>query len=240
MHTKNVYKKLIITSTKLMDFCEGYMGKSDLSKRAYDYLFEHILANDYAPGTTIVEGEVCEALNMSRTPVREAMHRLEVEGLVYRIKDIGTLVREITYDDIVEIFEIRILYELHALKSYVENVPEDEIRSLEKQLLELNVSTVAQAYYNVDREFHKSIMRFCSNSRMVNYLKTINAQIEKLRRISATTPKRLAKSREEHLAIVQAVCARDYNKANASLAFHLEEVKKSVIEAFRNSKIIRS
>lgn len=214
------------------------MGKNDLSKKAYDYLFEHIAANDYTPGTTIVEGEICEILKMSRTPVREAMHTLELEGLVYKIKDIGTLVREITYDDIMEVFEIRILYELHALKSYVEGVPENEIRSFEQRLLELNVTTAPQEYYNVDRELHKSIMRFCSNSRMVNYLKTINAQIEKLRRISATTPKRLAKSREEHLAIVQAVCNRDYDLAHASLNFHLEEVKKSVIEAYRNSKII--
>ena len=214
------------------------MGKDDLSKKAYDYLFEHIVANDYTPGTNIVEDKICEILGMSRTPVREAMHRLESEGLVYRIKDVGTLVREITYDDIIEIFEIRILYELHALKSYVENVPEDEIRSFEQRLSGLFVSTDKQEYYNVDRELHKSIMRFCSNSRMANNLKTINAQIEKLRRISSTTPKRLAKSKKEHLDIVQAVCNRDYDKAKECLNFHLEEVKKSVIEAYRNQKLL--
>ncbi len=217
-----------------------HMGRIDLSKKAYDYLFEHIGANDFAPGTSLVEDEICGLLNMSRTPVREAMHRLEVEGLIYKIKNVGTLVREITYDDIIEIFEIRKLYELHALKNYVKNVTDDEIKLLEQRLLGLDVSDDKQAYYNIDRDIHSSIMSFCSNSRMINYLKTINAQIEKLRRISANTPQRLAKSKEEHIAIVQAVCNRDYDKAYTILDSHLENVKKSVIDAYCALKVNRT
>ncbi len=213
------------------------MAKSDLSKIAYDYIFEHIVANYFAPGTSIVESEIGELLNMSRTPVREAMHRLEVEGLVYKIKDVGILVREITYDDILEIFEMRSLFELHALKNYVENVTDDEIKSLQYRLLRLDDSSSEQEYFNIDGDIHNSIIRSSSNSRMVNYLKTINAQVEKLRRISATTPERLGTSLKEHLAIVQAIRDRDYEKAYANLAFHLEEVKKSVIEANRKFKV---
>jgi len=213
------------------------MAKCDLSKMAYDYLFEHIIANNYAPGTTIVEGDICDALNMSRTPVREAMQRLEVEGLVYRIKDLGTLVREVTYDDIIEVFEIRELYETHALRRCVKNISDEEISSLEHRVQALDATTKVQEYYDVDRDIHESIMKFCSNSRMVNYLKTINAQIEKLRRVSAKKPKRLSASKEEHIAIVQAIYNRDYEKAQECLAYHLDEIKKSVIEVYRNSKI---
>jgi DNA-binding GntR family transcriptional regulator len=214
------------------------MGRDDLSKKAYDYLFERIVANDFTPGTNIVESEICEKLGMSRTPVREALRRLESEGLVYRIKDVGTMVKEITYEDILEVFEIRILYELHALKSFVEHVPEEEIRSFEKRLTELCANTDNQEYYNVDRDLHKSIMRYCSNSRMINNLNTINAQIEKLRRVSATTPQRLSKSKNEHLSIVRAVCERNYEKARRYLEYHLEEVKNSVIAAYRSQKAL--
>jgi len=214
------------------------MGKSDLSKKAYDYLFERILADDYTPGTTIVEGEICAALSMSRTPVREALQRLEADGLVYRIKDIGTLVREITYDDIIEVFEIRVLYETHALKSCVKNISEEEIRSFERRIQALDITSNIQERYEVDRDLHNTIMKFCSNLRMVNYLKTVNAQIEKFRRVSAMKPKRLSASQEEHLAIVQAICNRDYEKAEECLVYHLDEIKKSVIKVYRNSKII--
>ena len=213
------------------------MEKINLCKVAYEYLFEHIVANDFEPGTLIVEGEIGELLNMSRTPVREAMRRLEVEGLVHKIKDVGIIVNEITYDDITEIFEMRILFELHALGNFVKNVTDDEIKSLEKRLLKLDDSSSEQEYYNIDRDIHNSIIRACSNSRMVSYLKTINAQVEKLRRISGTTPERLGKSLKEHLTIVQAIRDRDYEKAYANLVLHLEEVKKSVIKANRKFKL---
>lgn len=215
------------------------MGKTDLSKIAYDYLFERIVANSFTPGTSIVENEICELLNISRTPVREAIRRLQAEGLVNKIKDIGTMVREITHDDIIEIFEIRILFEVFALKPCIENIKDEEIRSLEQRLLKLDASSDPQEYYEVDRDIHNAIMKFCSNSRMVNYLKTLNAQSEKFRRVSATTPKRLSKSREEHLAIVQAICNRDYEKAHEELTHHLNEVRRSVIEAYRSFKVIK-
>ena len=210
------------------------MPKSDLSKKAYDYLFEHIVNNDLAPGASIVEQDICDRLKISRTPVREAMRRLEVEGLVIKIKDVGTIVREITYEDIIEIFEIRKLFELHALKNTVQNISDEEIRALEDRLQKLGTNSKDQDYYDVDRMIHSSIMRHCSNSRMVNYLKTINAQLEKLRRISAMTPKRLSHSREEHLSIVQAIAARDQEQAYQNLSHHLDEVRNSVVEALRN------
>ena len=215
------------------------MGRTDLSKIAYDYLFEHIVANDFPPGTYIVENEICELLNISRTPVREAIRRLQAEGLVYKIKDIGTLVRDITYDDIIEIFEIRILFELHSLKRCVENIKDEEIEALEARLLKLDSSSDEQEYYEVDRDIHHTIMKFCSNSRMVNYLKTINAQSEKFRHVSASKPQRLSSSKEEHLAIVRAIRNRDYDSADESLAYHLKEVQNSVIEVYQNSKMIR-
>jgi DNA-binding GntR family transcriptional regulator len=212
------------------------VAKTDLSKKAYDYLFEHIVRNDYAPGTPIVEKDICDLLDISRTPVREALRRLEVEGLIVKIKDVGTIVRDITYDDITEIFEIRKLFELFALKRAVKNISDEEVRSLEDQLQKLGNSSENQDYYIVDRRIHSTIMKYCSNTRMVNYLKTINAQLEILRRVSAINPKRLSHSKEEHLAIVRAIGNRDYDQASQNLSYHLDEVRNSVIEAFRHMK----
>ena len=208
-----------------------------MGDRAYDYVLDKIITNEYSPGTKITEVEICKALNISRTPVRQAIHRLESEGLAYRIKGVGAIVSEITYEDIIEIFEIRTLYELHAFKSYFKNVSEEELIDLRNRLLSLDSNSGKQEYYDIDRAIHNSIMKHCLNSRMLSNLKTLNSQIEKFRRVSAANPKRLSKSKEEHLTIIEAILKKDENKACESLEQHLTEVRNSVIEVYQYSKL---
>jgi DNA-binding GntR family transcriptional regulator len=211
------------------------MGRRDLSKIAYDYLYEQIISNKYPPETAIVENDVCNVLNMSRTPVREALKRLELEGLVYKIKDVGTVVRDITYDDIREVFEIRSMIELYALKDYINRITDVEIKKLLAMFEVLSPESSPQEYYNADRMFHNSLLSYSSNSRLILFWKQINSHVEKFRRISGATPRRLNYSKEEHLACLYAIRDRNYEKAYQNLAYHLEEVKKNTIEAKRNS-----
>lgn len=213
------------------------MEKGNLGDKAYEYVLEKIITNEYSPGTKITEAEICKTLNISRTPVRQAIHRLESEGLAYRIKGFGAIVSEITYEDIIEIFEIRTLYELHAFKFYIENVSAEELIDLKNKLLTLDLNSNKQEYYDTDRAIHNIIMGHCLNSRMLSNLKTLNSQIEKFRRISAANPKRLSKSKEEHLAIIEAILKKDENMARESLEYHLTEVRNSVIEVYQHSKM---
>lgn len=214
------------------------MAKKDLSGLAYEYIFDKIVTNEFTPGMPIVENDICTNLDMSRTPVREALRRLEVEGLVYKIADRGTFVREISYDDIIEIIELRKIFELYALRKCVKNAPDFEIAHLEKMLLDLNSDSDPDAYYNTDRTLHETIVKYCQNRRMVNYLANINAQLEKLRRVSATTPKRLVRSQSEHLEIIRAIKARDPAAAATALENHIDNILSSVIEAYRQSKML--
>lgn len=211
------------------------MKKKNLSQKAYDYLYNQIISNNYMPETAIVENDICQILNISRTPVREALKRLESEGLVYKIKDVGTLVKEITYDDIREVFEIRTLIELYALKRYINTVSDGELKALADKLDKLNKKSSVQDYYNSDRSIHNSLMSYCANNRLIRFWQEINAQVEKLRRISAATPERLVHSLEEHQKLIAAIRNRNYEEAYDCLSTHLAAVEKSVIEAKRNS-----
>jgi DNA-binding GntR family transcriptional regulator len=214
------------------------MAKRDLSGVTYEYLFEKIVSNALSPGEALVENDICNMLHVSRTPVREALRKLETEGLVYKIPDRGTFVREITYEDIMEIMEIRILFEVHALQNCINNVPDQDLQLLEERLMALEPDSASNEYYHVDRDIHFMIMRYCPNMRIQSYLKTLNAQLERLRRVSALMPKRLSKSREEHLVIVRAIRNTDYETAKATLTIHLENVRSSVIEAYQMMKVI--
>jgi DNA-binding GntR family transcriptional regulator len=214
------------------------MSKKDLSSLAYEYIFDKIVTNEFPPGMPIVENDICNNLAISRTPVREALRRLEVEGLVYKIADRGTFVREINYDDIIEIIEIRKIFEQYALRNCVKNAPDYEIENLEIMMMNLDNESDADAYYNTDRTLHAIIMKYCQNRRMINYLDNLNAQIEKLRRVSASTPKRLNRSLTEHLEIIRAIKARDYSVAAAALENHMDNILSSVIEAYRQSKML--
>ena len=166
------------------------------------------------------------------------MRRLEGEGLVYRIPDKGVFVKEINYEDILEITEIRTLFELHALQSCIDNVSDSELKELEQQLIHLPDDRIddEENFYIVDRSTHKLIMSYCRNSRMLNYLKTLEAQMEKVRRVSATTPQRLPKSKAEHLEIVHAIKNRDFARASEALQLHLLNVRNSALNALRDSK----
>lgn len=213
------------------------MNKKPLKNVAYDYLYENIISYNLPPGTAIVEQEVSNIIKVSRTPIREALKQLEAEGLVNYIPGRGTFVQDLSTNDIDEIIELRELFEREALKYAIHDITDEEIEKLEKTLLSLEEDTNPEEYYHSDRMLHHLIVKYSRNRRMVNFLNTINAQLERLRRISAMTPRRLEKSKQEHLEILRAIKERDLEKASNCLSVHLKNIKTNITEVYRKTRI---
>ena len=211
------------------------MTEVNLNDKAYKYLRELIVSNQLLPGSAIVEKDICSLLNISRTPVREAFRRLEAEGVLIRNQrqKKGTFVRDVTYADILEISEIRKLFELYALPPCVNNISDADIGFLETKFNSLREDSSKETFFDADRELHRIIMSYCLNSRMLGFLNNINAQLERLRRISGGTPNRLPASKKEHQDILEAIKARDIVSASRSLDFHLENVKTSILTSYQ-------
>lgn len=207
------------------------MTRLSLYDKVYNYLYEEIITQNIKPGQAIVEQEISGLLGVSRTPVREVLKKLETEGLVKHYSSRGTFVKEVTTQDIEEIFELRSIFEEMALRSAIHKIPDEELEELESLLnsLEFGVNT-AEEFYETDRSLHRVIISYSKNQRMADFLKTINSQAEMLRRISAMTPKRLQKSKQEHLEIIGAIKERDIEKAVNSLHTHLDNVKNSTLD----------
>ncbi len=198
--------------------------------RVYQYLFNAILQNQMKPGEAISEADVAARLNSSRTPVREAMMILESEGILNRYPSRGCFVAQLTVPDVEEIFELRILLELCALRRAYNRIGSEELDRLQHNLEALTPDSSPEAYYETDRELHTLLLKYCGNGRLLDFLGVLNAQIERVRVISASKPSRLSQSRLEHLAIVAGLKARDLPLVTRLLEEHIGNVRDSTKE----------
>lgn len=205
-----------------------------LSDIAYKYILEKIISFSYAPNDPIVEQDVCAELNISRTPLREALRRLEAEGYVTKVRNCGTFVRKYTSADIEESCDIRTLFELHSLHDCVAKASDEEIFSIKARIFSLTPDSAPEEYYEADSALHELIMYYGNHRRMREILQLLEVQLSAVKTISARTPNRLKSSRAEHLAIISAIEERNEERASLLLKAHLENVKASCVQAFQN------
>ncbi len=200
--------------------------------KAYQYLRDSILSGELALGAPISEMEISARLQISRSPIREALRRMETEGLVYRYPGRGTFVTNITRKDLEEIFELRIMFEVQALNTASRYFEEEFLDSLERDFMYLNPDSQPQQYYDANSRLHTGIIAYAGNKRMEKFYKQLQTQIAIVTRISARDPEHFVLSREKHLAIVRALKERDVEKAKECLKVHLEEVRDRTIKGY--------
>ena len=210
------------------------MAKDTRKNIAHNYLREAILTWKIPPGNPIVEQEISDQLGISRTPVREALKLLEAEGLVKVVPQRGTFVSELTTQDIEEIFTLRESLEVLALEVAIHNIPVQDLNEIEQHLGLLTSQSPPEQFFECDRLLHGLIVKHGGNERLAHFLESLNAQVERVRRISSVRPNRLEMSVREHLAIVRAIQARDWITAEAELRQHTRNVKQSTLDVCRN------
>ncbi len=198
--------------------------------KVYQHLFEEIVYGRLKPGVALSEVEIAAALSISRTPVREALMKLESDGLVTRFPSRGCFVADITLHDVEEIFELRTQLEICALKNSYKLITAEELLNMRETLDSLSPDTPVTDYYDADRQLHSLVLHYCGNNRLIDFLSVLYAQIERVRVISSSKPHRLVNSKSEHLAIVDALIERDLPKAVELLGIHINNVRDSSIE----------
>jgi DNA-binding GntR family transcriptional regulator len=199
------------------------------TKTTYDYLYDRIINNHMKPGSAIVEQDVSKLLGVSRTPVREALKKLESLGLVEHIPAKGTYVSEISLQDINDIFSLREVLEETALRNGIKDVPDKELDELEKKFLLIDEKSSSEDYFILDKKLHNLIINHGRNRHIVNVVNNLIVQIEHYRRISTITPVRYIKSCHEHIEIVRAMKNRDLERAVEALRLHIRNSKDGAI-----------
>ena len=206
------------------------MGRKN---QAYEYLINAIIENELPPGTLIREMELSEKLNMSRSPIREALRQLETEGVVISYPSRGTIVTPITVSDVEEIYELRSMFELWALEQGFHRFTYDELEALLNDFTDAYQNRDWKALHKTDLQFHQSIINKSGSKRLCNFVNTLNVQIERIRRYGAKDVSRMDISFAEHTEVIRAIQSNDLEASKKTLKKHLRSVSNSAIETAR-------
>ena len=194
--------------------------------RAYDFVKERILTGAYPGGELLSEGEVADAVGVSRTPVREAFLLLEAEGLMRLYPKRGALIVPVSPDEIEDVMDTRLLVERHAAMRVSARRPEDFASRIDEILARQRATLDAgdqAAFVEADRDFHRTIVESAGNTILARLYDQLR---DRLRRMSATAiardPAVAERFLAEHRAIADALERGDGDGAGVLLARHLE------------------
>ena len=201
-----------------------------LAEQVFERLETDILSGKYAPGEVLTELKLVSDLGVSRTPIREALHRLEQEHIV-EISPRGILVLGVSQKDLEDILEIRIRIEGLAAAMAAARITDEELKEL-KETIELQEFYVpkhdADRINGMDSKFHLLIYRFSGSIPLYDTLMPLHKKLMKYRRASVENEVRSANSFLEHRAIYDAIAAHDEPLAEARMREHLANAKAHI------------
>jgi len=185
------------------------------------------------PGTRLVEKDLCEKLNVSRTSLREALRQLQAEGILTDMNNRGLTVVTVTASDAENIYRIRGVLEPLIVEQFIENAPDEEAEALKaysEVLKKAYLHGTAEEIVAAKRDFYDRICTGARNPIAFDLLKKLTLLTSPLRRHSVVRPERRSQSIREIEAIVAAIVKRDKKAAKAAAEKH---VANSAISAFR-------
>lgn len=204
--------------------------KYSLRGKVYDRIREDILNGVYQEQEELKEATLGEKMGVSRTPVREALRQLELEGLVEIIPNKGARVTGITKKDIEDIYQIRYLLEGLSARWATEHITEEQLEKMEETLYLTEFHARKENFvqvYDLDSQFHELLYE-ASGSKMLNHiLSDFHMYLTRIRKTSLATDNRSKNSTDEHRAILDAIKERDPDKAEECAHNHILSTMKN-------------
>jgi DNA-binding GntR family transcriptional regulator len=216
----------------------GPITAQGLGDRIYDAIRTAIIQNELTPGQRLSDLQLAERLKVSRTPVREALHRLQGVGLVQPGERSGYIVSPFSEQEIREVFEVRRLLEPLGIDK-LEKEPDPV-------LLERIVTSFSafhgripleeyDEYFQTDHAFHLALVHATGNRQVLAFYKVIETQIDRGRHfLIGRKEGRLDATLHEHNAVCDALRAGDFDRARAALLHHLRTGEELMIEVLRD------
>ena len=198
-----------------------------LSEQAYNQIKDAICQGSVAPGDILSENQIAQQLGMSRTPVREALRALASEGFVEIRNGIGAYVKPLSSKDMEDLYEVRCLLEMQAIKTSIYRISNDEIDDLTRRFqaiydaCEQGDSPAQGEFSELDWELHSLLVDRCTN----NYIKEIvagnNSNLRRYQSLSVNVLGDVHESARQHLEILRVLRSRDLDKLEEVLHAHL-------------------
>ncbi len=203
-----------------------------LRGKVFNQLQNDILNGKYHPGESLVETKLSEEMGVSRTPIREAIRQLELEGLVQYYPNKGAVVTGISSKDIEDIYTIRMMIEGLAARWAAQNITPQELEEL-REALDLEefytLKNDTEHLLKLDSRFHEIIFRASKSKPLMHTLSSFHHYVQRARNESLSSPVRARKVLEEHKAILQAIADRNPEMAEKLTKQHVKNASVNFI-----------
>jgi DNA-binding GntR family transcriptional regulator len=197
-------------------------------------LRELIATGHFKPGDRLVERELCEALEVGRTSVREALRQLEAEGLIRTEPHRGPVVTKVSLEEARQLYQLRALLEGFCGAEFAVKGTDDELARLKEacEAFAAAASGSAPTEQLVARkaEFYRCLIKGARNIYVEDMLTSLHNRVSMLRATTMTQPHRLPTSVEEIRDITDAICSRDAERARQASILHVEESSKIALQ----------
>ena len=195
-----------------------------LNSRVFHTIREDILNGKYQANEELKEKSIGEEMGVSRTPVREALRQLELEGLVHIIPNKGAFVENVTLKDIKDIYEIRSLLEGLCARWAANNITKEQLEELEETVFLSDFHFSKENWdqmVELDNRFHEIVYEACGSKELTRVLRDYHHYLQRIRKITLEQKTRARASMDEHCKIAEALKARDAAEAERCASIHI-------------------
>lgn len=207
--------------------------KFSLRGRVFHHLREDILSGKYKEGDELKEVAIGEELGVSRTPVREAFRQLELEGLIQIIPNKGAYVTGITEKDVKDIYMIRSLLEGLCARWACEHITDAQMEEMEENIY-LSKFHAQKGHLEqlaeLDNRFHEILYEACNSKMLEHQLRDFHEYVLRVRKKTLSNVNRGPKSNEEHELLMEAIKAKDANKAEKLANMHMINAYENMVK----------
>ena len=208
------------------------MENRDLKNLAYKTLRKKLINCEYKPGSMLKESQLCEDLGISRTPIREALTRIAHEGFIRVLPKKGILVTDISLNDVMQIFQVRLEVEPVTIRMAVPSIPEKALLEFRKMFS--GDEPEVRVAYKLDTAMHMFIIEYCGNRFLIEMMRKVFDENTRVIISSKQNQCKIHDARLEHLEILDLLLERKVEKASEAMADHVTSCKKAALDYFYN------
>lgn len=204
-------------------------SNAPISSSLFSQLQKDILTGKLAPGQKLTEQAICQEYKVSRTPVREALRQLETEGLVENILNRGSFVIGLSQQDFEDMFALRKIYEIQAVKWAIERITDDEMEALEETFEFMEFYTLrndVDKMLTINAGFHQIIYEASHNRMLRQLLSSYQIYFKYRSGEDVYTDNYLSRVLEEHRMIFKAFTEKDIEAGAEAMELHIDNSKK--------------
>ncbi len=210
-----------------------------LSDRAYASIKHAIITARLEPDHRLIEETIAADIGASRTPVREALQKLEEEGLIFRLPGTGFAVKGVTEEEVEDILDLQCILEGYAGRLAASKITQDEIRLLDdliRRQEDCLVNTDAEEFISLDAAFHDTIHRAAKNARLYDLVQNLRDSIDRYRVIIFHSNAKLHLSVKDHKEVVALMKTKNARQIEKLIGKHMMRGKNVIKKKIRSQR----